>query len=153
MPWSTRPISKRQCRGARIFKFAAMEIPHRSVELKIVASSRTDAAILGRTTMRLPSAGYAVFAIALIGAGLLGIFSPDLMPLWNPVPGTGSAHVLLLYLGIGISFIAGIGLLVQRVAAMAARLLLAALLTWMLLFRLPNFFRAPPFAACWSVFP
>jgi hypothetical protein len=38
-------------------------------------------------------------------------------------------------------------------AAIAARLLLATPLIWMLLFRLSSFIRAPLFEACWSVFP
>src|SRR6185437_2411514 len=47
----------------------------------------------------------------------------------------------------------GIGLLIPRVAIIAARLLLATLLLWLLLFGLPNFLRATVFEACWSVFP
>jgi hypothetical protein len=38
-------------------------------------------------------------------------------------------------------------------ATIAARLLLATLLLWLLLFRLPNFLHEPLFAACWTVFP
>jgi uncharacterized membrane protein len=89
----------------------------------------------------------------MIGVGIVGILNRDVMPVWNPIPGTGSAHELLIYCGIGVSLLSGIGLLVQRTAVMAARLLLATFLIWMLLFRLPNLLRAPLFAACWSVFP
>jgi uncharacterized membrane protein YphA (DoxX/SURF4 family) len=103
--------------------------------------------------MRIANTGHAAFAIIMIGVGIVGILNRDLMPVWNPIPGTGSAHELLIYCGIGVSLLSGIGLLVQRTAAMAARLLLATFLIWMLLFRLPNFLRAPLFAACWSVFP
>jgi hypothetical protein len=35
------------------------------------------------------------------------------------------------------------------IAALATR----RSLLWLLLFRLPNFFHAAPFEACWSVFP
>jgi uncharacterized membrane protein len=45
------------------------------------------------------------------------------------------------------------GLLFQRVATIAARLLVATLLLWLLLFRLPKFLHASAFEACWSVFP
>jgi hypothetical protein len=103
--------------------------------------------------MRLVSTAHAVFAIAMMGIGIVGVLNRDLMPVWNPVPGTGTTHDLLVYLGIVVSLISGIGLLVRRMAASAARLLLAALLVWMLLFRLPNVLREPLFAACWSVFP
>jgi len=96
---------------------------------------------------------HATFAVTMIGLGTIGLFRPDFAPVWNPVPATVPARELFLYLGALISLTCGIGLLVQRVAIMAARLLLATLLLWLLLFRLPNFFRAPAFEACWSVFP
>jgi uncharacterized membrane protein YphA (DoxX/SURF4 family) len=103
--------------------------------------------------MRPVSTAQAVFAITMMGVGIVGVVNRDLMPVWNPVPGTGTAHDLLVYLGIVVSLFSGIGLLVRRMAASAARLLLAALLVWMLLFRLPNLLREPLFGACWSVFP
>jgi uncharacterized membrane protein len=103
--------------------------------------------------MRSANTGHVAFAITMIGIGIVGILNRDLMPLWNPIPGTGPVHGLLVYCVIGISLLSGIGLLVQRTAAMAARSLLATLLIWMLLFRLPSFIRAPLFEACWSVFP
>jgi len=103
--------------------------------------------------MRTANTGHTAFAIMMIGVGIVGILNRDVMPIWNPIPGTGPAHEFLLYCGIGVSLLSGIGLLAQRTQAMAARLLLATLSIWMLLLRLPNFFRAPLFAACWSVFP
>src|SRR5436309_15580688 len=103
--------------------------------------------------MRIGNTAHAAFAIIMMGVGVVGILRRDLMPVWNPIPGTGSTHELLIYCVIGVSILSGIGLLVERTAAMAARLLLGAFLIWMLLFRLPTFFRAPLFAACWSVFP
>ena len=103
--------------------------------------------------MRIANTSHAAFAITMIGVGIVGIVNRDVMPVWNPIPGTGWAHELLLYCGIGVSLLSGIGLLVRRTAAMAARLLLATFLFWMLLLRLPNFLRTPLFAACWSVFP
>ncbi|WP_446741947.1 hypothetical protein [Silvibacterium acidisoli] len=94
-----------------------------------------------------------VFAVTMIGMGLVGIVNSDLMPVWNPVFGTGSAHKLLVEFGIGVSLVSGTGLLFSRSAAGAARLLLATLSVWVLLFRLPNFIRTSPFEACWTVFP
>jgi uncharacterized membrane protein len=94
-----------------------------------------------------------VFAITMIGVGIVGIVNRDLMPVWNPVSGAGLAHKLLVDFGIGVSIVSGIGLLVPRSAAGAARSLLVTLLLWLLLFRLPNFLQIAPFAACWTVFP
>jgi hypothetical protein len=103
--------------------------------------------------MRVASIGHVLLAITLIGLGIVGVLYPSFAPIWAPIPVTGPAHRLLLYIGPAISLVSGVGLLFQRTAVMAARLLLAALFIWLLLFRLPNFLRAAPFDACWSVFP
>jgi uncharacterized membrane protein len=103
--------------------------------------------------MRIARIVHATFATTMIGLGTIGLFRPDFAPVWNPVPATVPARKLILYLGALISLTCGIGLLVQRVAIIAARLLLVTLLLWLLLFRLPNFLHAPAFEACWSVFP
>jgi uncharacterized membrane protein len=103
--------------------------------------------------MRIASIGHAIFAVAMIGLGAVGLLHPDFVPLWNPVPTGVPAHELFIYFGALISLTAGIGLLVPRMTAIAARLLLATLFLWLLLFRLPNFLHEPAFDACWSVFP
>jgi uncharacterized membrane protein len=103
--------------------------------------------------MRIASIGHAMFAITMIGLGAVGLFHRDLVPLWNPMRTGVPARELFIYFGALISLTAGIGLLVPRMAAIAARLLLAALFFWLLVFRLPNFLLEPVFEACWSVFP
>ncbi|HTM36490.1 MAG TPA: DoxX family membrane protein [Terriglobales bacterium] len=108
---------------------------------------------LENTPMRNASIVHATFAATMIGLGTIGLLRRDFAPVWNPVPATVPARELLLYFGAVISLACGIGLLVQRVAIIAARSLLATLLLWLLLFRMPNFLHAPAFEACWSVFP
>jgi uncharacterized membrane protein len=103
--------------------------------------------------IRIASIGHAVFAVIMIVLGAVGLLNPDLVSLWNPVSINVPAHELLVHLIALISMAAGVGLLVQRMAAIAARLLLTTLLLWLLLLRLPNFSLEPVFAACWSVFP
>ncbi|MBB6142707.1 putative membrane protein [Silvibacterium bohemicum] len=103
--------------------------------------------------MRIASIGHAVFSIAMIGLGIVGLLYRDLVPVWNPVPASVTAHELFVSLAALISLATGIGLLVSRTATIAARLLFATLLFWLLLFRLPNFLHTALFAACWSVFP
>ncbi len=103
--------------------------------------------------MRITSIGHAIFAVTMIVLGAVGLLHPDFVPLWNPVPVNVPARVLLVYLSALISVASGIGLLVQRMAAIAARLLLTTLFLWLLLLRLPNFLLEPAFEACWSVFP
>jgi len=102
--------------------------------------------------MRIASTGRAIFAVTMIGLGIIGLFHRNFVPLWNPAPKL-SAGGLLVSLSSLISLSTGIGLFFRRVAGAAARLLLATFLLWLLLFRLPNFLLEPVFAACWSVFP
>jgi uncharacterized membrane protein len=104
------------------------------------------------TSMRIASAGHAVFSVTMIGLGVVGLLYPDFVPVWNPVPSV-PARELFLYLGGLISLTSGIGLLIPRMAPIAARLLLATLSLWLLIFRLPNFLHSPLFAASWTVFP
>src|ERR1700722_12690838 len=103
--------------------------------------------------MRIVSMGHAVFSVTLMGLGIVGLLSRDFVPVWNPVPAGFPARELFMYVGVLVSLIAGIGLLVPRMAASGARLLVTTLLFWLLFFRLPDFVHAPPFQACWSVFP
>jgi hypothetical protein len=102
--------------------------------------------------MRIRSTGRAIFAVTMIGLGIIGLLHRNFVPVWNPAPKV-SAGGLLVSLSSLISLSAGIGLLIRCMAGAAARLFLATFLLWLLLFRLPNFLLIPAFAACWSVFP
>ncbi len=103
--------------------------------------------------MRVASSGHSVFSITMIGLGIVGLLYRDFVPVWNPIPASIPGREVFVYLGPVISLLSGIGLLVPRVAIIAARLLLTTLLLWLLLFRLPNFLFTSAFEACWSVFP
>ena len=103
--------------------------------------------------MRIASIGHAVFSLTMIGLGIVGLLYRDFVPVWNPVPASVPSHELFLYLGTIISLVSGIGLLIPRIAPIAARLLVTTLLFWLIVFRLQNFLHAPLFGACWSVFP
>jgi uncharacterized membrane protein len=103
--------------------------------------------------MRIASVGHAVFAAIMIALGILGLITGNFTPVWDPVPKGVPAREVLVYLSVFISLASGIGLLWLRTAAPAARLLLASLLLWLLLFRVPNLFLAPIFGALWGVAP
>ncbi|MEO6414731.1 MAG: hypothetical protein ABIP73_01685 [Gemmatimonadaceae bacterium] len=77
--------------------------------------------------MRISSVGHGVFAAKFNALGILGMITGDFTPVLAPVPKGAPARQLLVYLCALISLVSGIGLLLQRTAASASRLLLASL--------------------------
>jgi len=100
--------------------------------------------------MRSASPGHVVFALILAGLGIMGLVKGDFAPVWEPVSKTVPAREVLVYLSALVSLLCGASLLWRRGAAVAARVLLAALLLWVLLFRLPALLRAPAAMATWE---
>lgn len=97
--------------------------------------------------MRNASVGYVVFAVTMIALGILGLIKGDYVSLWNPLPHGVPA---LPYVCALICLVCGLGLLWQRTAAAAARLLLAYLLLWLLLLRVPGIVRASNVETWWA---
>ncbi len=100
--------------------------------------------------MRIASVGHAVFAATMIALGVLTLLKGDFSPIWAPLAKGVPAREVLVYLCAFISLASGIGLLWRRTAAPAARVLLAWLLLWFLLFRLPYIFLSPNVETFWS---
>jgi len=100
--------------------------------------------------MRIASAGHAVFATTWIVLGIVGLIKGDFAAIWQPVPKGVPAREVLIYLCGVVSLASGASLLSPRTAASAARGLLAYLLLWLLLFRLPDILRSPAVEAYWE---
>jgi uncharacterized membrane protein len=101
--------------------------------------------------IRIASAGHACFAAAMIWLGAMGLSKGDFVQVWQPVPKWVPAREALAYLCAIISLASGIGLLWQRTAAVAARVIFASLMVWVLVLRLPNlFFQTPLVLVAWT---
>jgi len=100
--------------------------------------------------MRIASASQAVFAAILIALRVLGFVKGNFTPVRAPGPKAVPARELLVDLCALVSRASGVRLLWQRTAAVAARVLLAWLLLWVLLFGMPDIFRAPTAQDSWS---
>jgi uncharacterized membrane protein len=96
--------------------------------------------------MRIARSGHAVFAATLIAIGILGLVKSDFAPIWQPVPKTFPAREVLAYLCAVVALACGAGLLWQRTATIAARVLLAYLIIWLLLIK-ARFIVASPASA------
>jgi uncharacterized membrane protein len=103
----------------------------------------------GTKTMRITSVGHAVFAATLIGLGILGLIKGQFTPIWTGVPKGVPAREMLAYLSAFISLVSGIGLLWQRTAVAASRVLLTSFLVWLLLFRACRIFVDPTATDTW----
>jgi len=80
---------------------------------------------------------HVVFALVLIGLGVLGLIKGDFAPGWSPVPESMPARQALAYLCDFVYLACGAGLLWRRTAALAAPVLFGYLLLWLLLLRVP----------------
>jgi uncharacterized membrane protein len=107
--------------------------------------------VLLQRTVRVASVSHAVFALAMIGLGILGLIGRgDFSPLWQPVPEGLPTREVLAYLTAFVSLASGVGLLWNRTAAPASRLLFTWFLLWLLIFRVPAMLREFGVGSWWA---
>lgn len=85
--------------------------------------------------MRIANPVHAVFAVTLVGLGILGLLRPDFTNIWESIPKGFPAPTALLILSSLVCLACGVGLFWQRTAAIAARVLFAYMFLWMLAFK------------------
>lgn len=90
------------------------------------------------------------FALALIGLGTLAWVRGAFSPIWVPVPRGVPAREAIVYLCALVSLGSGIGLLWNRTATLASRVLAAYLVAWLLLLRVPHIFLSPSVGVIWA---
>ena len=101
--------------------------------------------------IRIASVGHLVFAVTMIAFGITGLAKGAVTQIWLPVPKWVPAQTALAYLCAAISLGCGAGLLWQRTAAIASRILLITFLLWLVVLRLPYLFLERPLVlVAWS---
>jgi uncharacterized membrane protein len=99
--------------------------------------------------IRIAGFGHAFFAVTMIALGIVGLIKGGFVPIWTGVPRGLPARVALAYLTAVVSLGSGVGLLLSSAAGIASRVLLAYLVLWMLLFRVPLIVGAPTSPGAW----
>ncbi len=99
--------------------------------------------------MGIKTIGQAIFAATFIALGILGFVSADFGPVWQPVPKDFPAREALAYLCAVVALASGAGLLFERTVNIAARVLCAWLILWILAIRFPALARAPASIDSW----
>ena len=103
-----------------------------------------DASVSLRDSIRIVSPGHLAFTVTLIALGIMGFVTREFSQMWQPVPKWVPGRTALVFLCALISLGTGIGMALRRSALVASRVLLVALLTWLVALRLPNLFYEHP---------
>lgn len=93
--------------------------------------------------MQVKTATRLLFAVTMIGVGLIGVIGGGFSPIWRPVPHSFPARDLLAYLSTLVSLMAGAGMLAKRSVAPSALILFLVFLIWEILFKGPFVIQAP----------
>jgi uncharacterized membrane protein len=92
-----------------------------------------------------------LFAIGMIGLGVLALINADFALVWQPVAPWIPGRTALAYLSGVIMLLGGIGLLFRATVAWSVRILFPYVIVWMLL-KVPALIVAPQMEAVWLGF-
>src|ERR1700690_4674626 len=100
---------------------------------------------------RIQQPALTLFAIGMIGLGILALVYGDFAMVWQPVPAGVPGRTALAYASGLIMLLGGIGLLFRTTTAWSARILFPYLIIWLLL-KVPALVVAPQMEAVWLGF-
>jgi uncharacterized membrane protein len=89
-----------------------------------------------------------LFAVGMIGLGILALVYGDFALVWQPVAPWIPGRTILAYGSGLIMLLGGVGLLLKATAAWSVRILFPYLVIWLLL-KVPALFAAPQMEAVW----
>src|SRR5258708_33511284 len=89
-----------------------------------------------------------LFAVGMIGLGILALVYGDFAMVWQPVAPWIPGRTVLAYASGLIMLFGGVGLLITATAAWSARILFPYLIVWLLL-KVPALVVAPRMEAAW----
>jgi uncharacterized membrane protein len=92
-----------------------------------------------------------LFAVGMIGLGILALVYGDFALVWQPVAPWFPARTILAYGSGLIMLLGGVGLLLSATAAFSIRILFPYLIAWLLL-KVPALLAAPRMEAVWLGF-
>jgi uncharacterized membrane protein len=92
------------------------------------------------------------FAAALAGLGVLGLIYGNSSEIWEPLPKSLPGRPVVVCSCSLILLAGGLGLVLRPFAVQACRVLLALLLLWLVLLKLPPLLLAPKVAVGWESF-
>src|SRR5947207_2424004 len=92
-----------------------------------------------------------LFAVGMIGLGILALIYGDFALVWQPVAPWIPGRTVLAYSAGLIMLLGGVGLLLRTTAAWSIRILFPYLIVWLLL-KLPALLVAPQMEAVWLGF-
>jgi uncharacterized membrane protein len=107
--------------------------------------------LAGNPMTRSQQPALTIFAVGMIGLGVLALVYGDFALVWQPVPTWIPGRTVLAYASGLIMLLGGSGLLFRATAAWSARIMFPYFIVWLLL-KVPALLAAPKMEAVWLGF-